>query len=167
MNLFTKNMTLKVRFQVFYWKEHAHKTTPTQFLYFWGAWPEPCITPACDIPQWSHMSQPSDHKFIKWLCTIQMKNNIKNTKMEYIAKRKKQKQKNMVLSLHFPLAVEHSATEYFRFCLYIFYLVFCGVCWFIKPYKQWTQLSRLGGVFICILHVQKQALIQLAWYIFI
>lgn len=34
----------------------------------------------------AHVTPRCHHKFIKWLCTIQMKNKIRNTEMEYIAR---------------------------------------------------------------------------------
>lgn len=33
-----------------------------------------------------HVTPTCHHRFIKWLCTIQMKNKIRNTEMEYIAR---------------------------------------------------------------------------------
>lgn len=37
-------------------------------------------------PEEGHCTPTCHHRFIKWLCTIQMQNKIRNTEMEYIAR---------------------------------------------------------------------------------
>lgn len=69
----------------------------------------------------SNVTPTCHHRFIKWLCTIQMKNKIRNTEMEYIARA------NHCVDSSFLGSGRLIGTLVF-YCAYVVFYVFCFVC---------------------------------------
>lgn len=95
-----------------------------------------------------HVTPTCHHRFIKWLCTIQMKNKIRNTEMEYIARA------NRCVDSSFPVdAGTADWLEHWCFncaCLLFYFFCTSGITFLHVDMVQspwWMLLMSLWGVF--------------------
>lgn len=75
---------------LFFFKHTAPSAVESklQFDLIWFLSPFYLLIKMCPqlLSEEGHVTPTCHHRFIKWLCTIQMKNKIRNTEMEYIAR---------------------------------------------------------------------------------